>query len=66
MRQILIDPLAMDSPWLIAARRRRTAFRLQVFLQRDGIIVFLVVRAVDERHHAPSGRRQDRLPGLRP
>jgi hypothetical protein len=62
---MLIDPLAMNSPRPSADAARLTAFRLQIFLQRDGIVVFLVVRAVDERHHASSGRGEDRPPGSR-
>ena len=39
-----------------------TPLRLQVFLQRDSIVVLLVMRAVYERHGVASGCRADRPP----
>jgi hypothetical protein len=56
--------LPMDSLWPIAGAAKADGVS-PAGIQRDGGIVFLVLRAVDERHHAPSGR-EDRLPGLRP
>ena len=41
-----------------------SSFRLQIFLQGDGVVVRFVMRAVDERDRAPSRCRYDGSPGL--
>ena len=53
------SPRVADPLRQIAETAKAAALRPQVFLERNRVIVFLVMRAVDERHQAASGRGQD-------
>src|SRR4029077_10369035 len=47
-------------------RRSSPHLRSQVLLQGDRVVVFSVVRAVDQRHAPAASRRHDRLPCILP
>src|SRR5690606_37425199 len=64
-RRLHSPPIATRLRLRLRARRPRSAFRLQVFLQRDGIVVLRVARAIDERHDATPRRGKNRLPRVR-